>query len=143
MLSKILIIFGLIVLSLSIIFGVLFISENKIRIGVNEPTYELDPNQKDILPILPTTRAGIPEYVELLREAKETKDISICQTLPDPQKRYNVFDYVENTPTKEQWIVYCKTLVNDNPSQCDTIPIEHTNPKLHYECKSVFGILGK
>lgn len=123
-----------------ILLGMLAIGGG-LSMGVNEPTYELDPNQKDILPNLPTTRAGIPQFVELLREAKEIQDISICQTLPEPlQKRYRVSDYMENAPTLEHWKNYCEALVNDDSSICEKIPQRtFTNPNLNYECKSIFG----
>ena len=148
---KILIIIGIIV-TLLIGSVILFVSQNQIRVGFNEPTYEFDEAQKDILPILPTTKAGIPQFVELLRQANQTKDISICHTLPTPQQYYQVSDIMVRAPTQEQWSKYCEVLVNDDPLLCEKIPaltvqnnmgnyVERgTEPYLSNECKTVFEI---
>jgi len=151
LLFKILIIIAIVLVSL-FFFG-LFIIGSLLDLHSGEPTYEFDETQKDILPILPTTKAGIPQFVKLLREAKETKDVSICNSLPESQKWYAISDYMILAPTQEQWSKYCEVLVNDDPLLCEKIPaltlqnnmgnyVERgTEPHLYSECKKVFGSL--
>lgn len=91
---------------------------------------------KDILPIQPASNGDIPVFVELLRKAQESKDISLCDSLPEPQEQlFDFDDYVLPPPNRIAWINYCQALVTEDPSLCLTKT--HGHPNLSQECHYV------
>ncbi len=83
----------------------------------------------------------IKEFKEMAKQAHDSKDISICQSIPEPQeKRFRISDYGQHTPSQKQWIDYCEALVSENPSSCDKIIFDYSNPNLTTACKSFFEL---
>jgi len=83
------------------------------------------------------TQTEVDQFQELVKQAKETNDISICNSFPEPtQFAYRFDDFDLHTPSQEKWIVYCEALVNDDILLCEKIGSPHTNPSLLKMCKS-------
>ena len=99
-------------------------------------THKPDLSLTDILPLQPSSNGDIPLFVEFLREAKETKDITICESLQEPQEQiFDFDDYSLKSPSFSSWISYCTALVTENPLECPTKTSEH--PNLSQECHYV------
>ena len=137
---KSILIIGIVVLAFSLIlvFSIILASLNVHDVdGVEIPNLSVKPQSdfslKDILPIQPTSNGDIPIFVQLLRDAKETKNISLCDTLPEPQEqRFDFGDYSNTSPNQSSWVSYCRALVTENPLECPTTTSSH--PNLSQEC---------
>lgn len=91
----------------------------------------------DILPSQPESRGDIPQIVELLRKAWDSKDIGVCNSLPTPQsQRFFFDDYYMNAPSLNEWKMFCTALVNGNPTLCQSIN-RFSHPNLQQECQLV------
>lgn len=89
----------------------------------------------DILPSQPESRGDIPKFVELIRKAYKSKDISICNSLTTPQaQRFFFDDYYMNAPSLNEWKMFCTALVNEDPALCQSIN-KNSHPNLQQECQ--------
>jgi|JI6StandDraft_1071083.scaffolds.fasta_scaffold19988_4 hypothetical protein len=96
-----------------------------------------DDSLSDILPIQPESKGDIPQFVAKLRQAKSSKDTSICNSLPTPQQQDFFFDdYSLSSPSRSEWVNYCTALVKNDPVICKSIQ-GYGHPNLQQACLTV------
>lgn len=106
-------------------------------IGNSSNSTKLDNSLTDILPVEPEGKGDIPDFVAKLRQAKGTKDISICNSLPDPQHQDFFFgDYSLSSPPRSEWVGYCTALVKNDPVLCKSIT-GYSHPNLQEDCLEI------
>lgn len=119
-----------------------FKQSSNITVTQESPTsrstdFKLNQSLSDILPSQPESRGDLPLFVELLRKARASVDVGVCDSLPIPLKQEFFFDdYSVNAPSLSEWKTFCIALVNENPTLCQSInPFSH--PNLQQECQLV------
>lgn len=117
--------------------------------------YSINFQNSDILPNTKETRGDIPEFVRILRKARDAHDKAICDTLPEPvDQKFYVYDTgsANPSPPRAQWHRYCVALATQDVSFCEpdhqvpasspwvTLPPNYDSwPDLTWECKSVLN----
>lgn len=92
---------------------------------------------REILPIQLVTSGEIPQFAALLKQARDAKDTTVCDSLPTPQPQSFFFDdYTVDAPSITEWKIYCRALVSGTPALCSTIE-SHIHPNLQEECQYV------
>lgn len=110
-------------------------SEQSFFARSNPTTY--DESLSDILPTQPVSMGDIPQFVEKLRQARNSRDTSICDSLPKPQQQDFFFDdFSLSSPTGREWATYCKALVKNDPVICKSIQ-GYGHPNLQRACLTV------
>ncbi len=98
---------------------------------------KFDQSLTDILPSQPESRGDIPQFVELTRKARESKNVEICNSLPTPKPQQFFFgDYYMSAPSLNQWRIFCTALVNEDSTLCQSID-RSSHPNLQQECQLV------
>ncbi len=107
----------------------------------------------DVLPNTKFIDADISIIVSVLRKARDTHNIDVCNLLPEPvHQEYRIYDTGPANPaaTREEWYLYCKALATHDITLCQTplsrgfpavaLPPNFSSyPDLMSECRSVLS----
>ncbi len=127
----------LVIILLVVGISAYFFFKNSRPQTVHSTQPNFDQSLMDILPGQPDSRGDIPQFVELLRKARDSKDVGICNSLPTPQpQRFFFGDYFENAPSLNQWKTFCTALVKEDMVLCNSID-RFSHPNLQAECQQV------
>lgn len=95
------------------------------------------PSDPELRSEIPQFQGDIPQFIKLIRKARESKDVRVCNSLPTPKPQNFFFgDYSMNAPSLNQWKTFCTALVNENPTLCQNID-RFSHPNLQLECQLV------
>ena len=87
-------------------------------------------------PKLSPANVEIAEFRNLINQAVETDDVSICNSLPEPKYEWvSGDDWDARTPTQQEWVILCEALVYEDPTLCEKLSTLNSGSNLDYSCK--------
>jgi hypothetical protein len=91
-----------------------------------------------ILSVQREMTGDIPQFVELLANARKRGDPKLCDVLPTPQHQtFDQGDYSIDAPRRGQWVGYCQALALNDAVLCHKID-RMSHPNLKQECEKFF-----
>jgi hypothetical protein len=84
------------------------------------------------------TSGDYPTFRAALERARATRDVSICDGLPEPvPQTFDQGDHMSRSPKRAGWYAYCRALVADSPGACPARDVQAT-PNLNAACEYFF-----